>query len=478
MKHLKLKHLIFIAIAAIVASCSSNNNDEDTTATKPVLPKKELRGVWMATVWGLDWPMGNYDSQSQKDLYKSYLDLFAANNINAVFFQIRGMADAFYDSQYEPWSKNITGDATQKPDYDVLKFLIDEAHKRGIQFHAWINPYRIATRTSKSASFPDLDPKIPKEWVKDYNKIRIYNPAMPEVQSRITDIVKEIISKYDVDGIHMDDYFYPALDADEKINDDAEFATYGSGKYSSVEDFRRDNVNKVVQAIQKVIVDTKPKVVFSISPAADNDNNYNNLYADVVKWSQEGWVDVIIPQLYFATGSAASSFNQRLYWWSQFTYKNALMVGYGLYKFGDPTAGDKFQTSDDLKSQFDYAASKPKVQGSILYSAKSLLDNKVNIMDVIKKVYSHPALPPFLGRTTLAAPSVPADVKISGSSISWSTVSGSRYAVYKSNGAGQTAYLVAITSSTTYSLSEKGTYFVTAVNADNAESDISTLVTY
>ncbi|NLI36662.1 MAG: family 10 glycosylhydrolase [Bacteroidales bacterium] len=478
MKHFKLKHLIFIAIAAIIASCSSNNNDEDTTATKPIVPKKELRGVWMATVWGLDWPMGNYDSQSQQELYKSYLDLFAANNINAVFVQIRGMADAFYDSQYEPWSKNITGDATQKPDYDVLKFLIDEAHKRGIQFHAWINPYRIATRTDKNASFPALDPKIPKEWVKDYNKIRIYNPAMPEVQSRITDIVKEIISKYDVDGIHMDDYFYPALDGDEKINDDAEYATYGNGKYSSVEDFRRDNVNKVIQDIQKAIVDTKPKVVFSISPAADNDNNYNNLYADVVKWSQEGWVDVIIPQLYFATGSAASSFNQRLYWWSQFTYKNALMVGYGLYKFGDPTAGDKFQTSDDLKSQFDYAASKPKVQGSILYSAKSLLDNKVNIMDVIKKVYSRPALPPFLGRTTVAAPSIPADVKISGSNISWDTVNGSRYAVYKSNGAGQTAYLVAITSSTTYSLSEKGTYFVTAVNADNVESDISTLVTY
>lgn len=478
MKHFKLKHLIFIAIAAIIASCSSNNNDEDTTATKPIVPKKELRGVWMATVWGLDWPMGNYDSQSQQELYKRYLDLFAANNINAVFVQIRGMADAFYDSQYEPWSKNITGDATQKPDYDVLKFLIDEAHKRGIQFHAWINPYRIATRTDKNASFPALDPKIPKEWVKDYNKIRIYNPAMPEVQSRITDIVKEIISNYDVDGIHMDDYFYPALDGDEKINDDAEYATYGNGKYSGVEDFRRDNVNKVVQDIQKAIVDTKPKVVFSISPAADNDNNYNNLYADVVKWSQEGWVDVIIPQLYFATGSAASSFNQRLYWWSQFTYKNALMVGYGLYKFGDPTAGDKFQTSDDLKSQFDYAASKPKVQGSILYSAKSLLDNKVNIMDVIKKVYSRPALPPFLGRTTVAAPSIPADVKISGSNISWSTVNGSRYAVYKSNGAGQTAYLVAITSSTTYSLSEKGTYFVTAVNADNVESDISTLVTY
>ena len=178
----------------------------------------------------------------------------------------------------------------------------------------------------------------------------------------------------------MDDYFYPALDGDEKINDDAEYTTYGNGKYNSVEDFRRDNVNKVVQDIQKVIVATKPKVVFSISPAADNDNNYNNLYADVVKWSQEGWVDVIIPQLYFATGSAASSFNQRLYWWSQFTYKNALMVGYGLYKFGDPTTGDKFQTSDDLKNQFDYAATKPKVQGSILYSAKSLLDNKVNIM--------------------------------------------------------------------------------------------------
>lgn len=130
-----------------------------------------------------------------------------------------GMADAFYDSQYESWSKYITGTSGVKPSYDVLGFLIEEAHKRNIQFHAWLNPYRISTRANKNSSFPQLDPKIPSELTKDYEKIRIYNPALPEVQTRITQIVKEIITKYDVDGIHMDDYFYPALEASESMNE-------------------------------------------------------------------------------------------------------------------------------------------------------------------------------------------------------------------------------------------------------------------
>ena len=151
----------------------------------------------------------------------------------------------------------------------VLGFLVEEAHKRGIQFHAWLNPYRIATRANKNAAFPKLDAKIPMELVKDYEKIRVYNPALPEVQERIANIVREIITKYDVDGIHMDDYFYPSLEASETMNDGAEFQKYGKDKFKNVEDFRRNNVNTVVRNIQKTIIETRPEVIFSISPAAD-----------------------------------------------------------------------------------------------------------------------------------------------------------------------------------------------------------------
>lgn len=319
MKHLKYIYIIILLV--LVAACSkddegilddgSHSQGEGQTSSS-VLPGKELRGVWIATVWGLDWPMEKYDADVQKKLYTDYLDLLVGYNMNAVFFQIRGMADAFYESEYEPWSKYITGSAGVRPDYDVLGFLVEEAHKRGIQFHAWLNPYRIATRANKNAAFPKLDAKIPMELVKDYEKIRVYNPALPEVQERIVNIVKEIITKYDVDGIHMDDYFYPSLEASETMNDGAEFQKYGKDKFKNVEDFRRNNVNTVVRNIQKTIIETRPEVIFSISPAADMERNYNTLFADVNTWAKEGWVDVVIPQLYFATGNEVTSFNLRL----------------------------------------------------------------------------------------------------------------------------------------------------------------------
>mgnify|MGYP000572670176 FL=1 len=246
-----LKYITLVALLAFAVSCSKDDDGENMPPepTPPVekpepqavtLPQKELRGAWITTVWGIDWPMEDYNAATQQKKYTDYLDLLVANNMNAVFFQIRGMADAFYESQYESWSKNITGTAGKNPGYDVLGFLVEEAHKRGLQFHAWMNPYRISTRASKNSSFAELDTKIPVAWTKDYNKIRIYNPAMPEVQTRIMDIVKEIITKYDVDGIHMDDYFYPSLEEGESMNDNAEYEKYGKDKFKSIEEFRRN----------------------------------------------------------------------------------------------------------------------------------------------------------------------------------------------------------------------------------------------
>jgi uncharacterized lipoprotein YddW (UPF0748 family) len=469
-----------LLLGVLSTACNDDEKGGNPIDNQPLLPKHELRGVWMATVWGLDWPMGNYGVEAQKKLYTDYLDHFVQLGINAVFFQVRGMGDAFYDSPYESWSSNITGTAGKDPGYDILNFLINEAHKRGIQFHAWMNPYRIATRSAATASFPALSSKIPAEWTKDYNKIRIYNPALPEVQQRITDIVKDLITKYPVDGIHMDDYFYPELDSGENMNDADEYALYGS-EYASVEAFRRANVDKTVQAIQQTVISTRPEVVFSVSPTSNQDYNYGTLFADVPTWSQNGWVDLIIPQLYQASGSPsdASCFNSRLYWWSQFTYLNHLMVGYGYYRFGDTTAGEKFQSADELRTQFNFAATLRKVQGSLLYSAHYLTDNRIGITDVLAEIYSHRVLPPYLGRTPAETIAAPSSVSISGGTLSWSAVSGSsQYAVYQSNGNGQVATLIGTTESTGYTLPAKGSYFVTALLANYAESEPSGVVAY
>lgn len=473
-----VKYLPLLTFIALMVSCSDSDKEDEMLENKPILPKKELRGVWITTAWGIDWPMADYNSASQKQKYTNYLDLFVKNNINAVFFQIRGMADAFYDSPYESWSRYITGTAGMKPDYDVLKFLIEEAHKRDIQFHAWLNPYRIATRPNSAVPFPQLDAKIPAKLTKDYEKIRIYNPALPEVQTRLTEIIKDVITKYDVDGIHLDDYFYPSLEASEKMNDDLEYETYGKDKFNSIADFRRNNVNIVVKNIQKTIIETRPDVIFSISPAANNDNNYNVLFADVTKWSQEGWVDAIIPQLYFATGTSESSFNQRLNWWSQFTYNSHFLAGYGIYKFGDPTAGEKFQTIEELKSQFRFAGTKEKVKGSVLYSAKYLVENKIGIMNALKEIYKTQVLLPYLGRSTAIIPATPTNLRINGNDLSWEEIKDAYYAVYKHNGNNQVASLVEITKEKTFKLNEKGIYFVTAVSKNNAESEVSSSITY
>ena len=201
-------------------------------------------------------------------------------------------------------------------------------------------------------------------------------------------------------------------------------------------------------------------------------------FADVKKWSKEGWVDVIIPQLYFATGTEETSFNQRLNLWSQHIYENHLLVGYGIYKFGNPDYGSKFQSSDDLKKQFDFAGTKPKVKGSVLYSVKYLVENKVGIMSVIKSVYKNLALLPYLGRIAAEKPNAPTNVRVDGSTLSWSGVQDAYYAVYKNNGADQIATLAGITKETTFRLTEKGIYFVTALNNKNAESNLSDSVTY
>ncbi|GBU07107.1 hypothetical protein AwDysgo_04380 [Bacteroidales bacterium] len=475
----KIKYLLLSLTLILAASCHDDKTEGDYAppVANEILADKEMRAVWMATAYGIDWPQKEYDAAKQKKMYTDYLDKFVSYNINAVLVQIRPMGDAFYESQYEPWSKEISGTLGKDPAYDVLQFMIEETQARGLEFHAWMNPYRISTKASTDKNFPPLHPKIDSSLTTDYANTRMYNPALPEVRQRIVDIVKEVITKYDVDGIQFDDYFYPAKVDNIDFKDAKEFEKYGQA-FGNVADFRRYNVNSVVQDVSKLIKETKPGVLFSISPAPDQTSNYNNLYADITLWCQNEWVDIIIPQLYMSTGG---SFKERVNWWPKFSYKAVPMVGYALYKFVDPAQSDLlFRNKDELKLQFQRANLEPKIKGSVMFSAQSFKKDSdpayQGLFQTLKEMYRDPAVIPFIGRKTVADPSAAVAVNINGATLNWTAAADLRSVVYRIDKT--QIRVVAITSEKSLLLKEKGDYFVTTLNRDNTESAISNMVSF
>ena len=451
-----MKRIFYCSVVALwiftVQACKKETptappTEPNPPAEKPamILPKKEMRAAWMATVWGLDWPEAKYGVAEQKKHYTDYLDKFKALNMNAVFVQVKGMGDAFYNSPYEPWSAAITGNRGVDPGYDVLKFMIDEAHARGMEFHAWMNPYRIATRAGTGSSYPALHSSVKPEWVVSHEKIQIYNPALPEVRQRLADIVKDVITKYDVDGIHFDDYFYPdPSSAGQMVSDDADYQKYRTAN-ATKEEFRRTNVDQAIKGVYDVIVATNPQVVFSVSPAPDPDYNYKTLFADVKKWCEQGWLDVVMPQLYQEIGNRFNDFQARLAWWSQYNYKAVLMIGHGYYKFGDGTSPSAFQTTTELEKQFEMARRNKKVVGHLLYSAKYIPLNKIGITTKLGEIFKTPSVIPFLGRSVAPAPAEPANVRIEGNTLKWSTTGNVRSVVYHTTDLQKEAVVVAIT---------------------------------
>lgn len=470
--------LILLMFYACKKDSPTPDNPENPEPEPPGLsfPKKEMRAIWISTAWGLDWPQGVYNAEAQRQQYITYLDRFKQLNINAVFFQVKAMGDAFYQSPYEPWSASITGTRGMDAGYDALKFLVDEAHARGIEFHAWINPYRIATRAGSGSAYAALHSSVKSEWVVSHEKIQIYNPALPEVRQRLSDIVRDIISKYDVDGIHFDDYFYPdPSSAGQMVSDQSDYEKYGQG-YTSIQDFRRGNVDKAIKAVYDVIVATKPQVVFSVSPAPSQSYNLNTLFADVTKWCQEGWVDLIIPQLYQEIGNSSNDFRTNLSWWAQFNYKAALMIGHGYYKFGDPTTPSAFQSTSELEKQFDLTKNNKKVVGNAMYSAKYILQNKIGITDKLASIYSAPAVLPFLGRTVAAAPGEARNVRIESGVLKWEVTGDVKSVIYYFPDLTKVGKVYAVTTQASIAANSPGFYCVSTVNVDNQESKPSVAV--
>jgi uncharacterized lipoprotein YddW (UPF0748 family) len=400
------------------------NAQEDTSAIPKYQadPKREFRGVWVATVGNIDWPSPQSTVDQQKQKMLSILDQHQRTNLNAVMFQVRPAADAFYAKSREPWSKWLMGKQGQGPApfYDPLEFAITEAHKRGIELHAWFNPYRATTDNKYSALSPEHITNKHPEWFFSYGNLKTFNPGIPEVREYIVQVILDVVDNYDVDGIHMDDYFYPYAIAGQKINDADAYQQYGSD-FDDIRDWRRNNVDKLIKMISDSVHTHKPRVKFGVSPfgiwanisqnpeGSDTrgGNSYYELYADSRKWIKEGWLDYINPQIYWNIGYRLAPFENLLSWWSDNTNNRHLYIGQAAYRINERVLA-AFKRPGELPDQIKLLRANPRVQGSVYFSSQSLTDNKLGFTDSLKTVYyKYPALPPPMLWLDSIAPNIP-----------------------------------------------------------------------
>lgn len=349
-----------------------------------------MRGVWVSSVANIDYPSQQGLSADQlKSEADTILNNIAAMGLNTVFLQVRPSADALYQSALFPWSRYVSGTAGQAPDgdFDVLAYWVEGAHSRSLQLHAWLNPYRI-TRDGKEEldALPETSPaKQHPEWVVEYEGNYYFNPGLPAVQQLVVDGAAEIVRNYDVDGIHLDDYFYPGTD----FNDAAAYARYGED-FDDIGDWRRDNVNTLIASLDETVHAINPELSFGVSPAgiwdnkADNpkgsDTNgrssYREIYCDSVEWVKRGTVDYICPQLYWSIGYEIADFEVLVDWWQDIvsTSDVALYIGIGAYRAAEAEPGDVWYGTAELERQLDMLDNSIDIQGEVFFSYASLME--------------------------------------------------------------------------------------------------------
>ena len=374
-------------------------------------PLREFRAAWVATVANIDWPSRkDLSTEEQKREIIYLFDLLKQNNFNAVIVQIRPVADAFYASPYEPWSRYLTGTQGVAPDpyYDPLAFMIEEAHKRCLEFHAWFNPYRALMNAYKNPNPPNHVTRKHYQWFVNYGKKKYFNPGIPEVQDYCVKIVSDVVKRYDVDAIHMDDYFYPYRIGRSEFPDLNTYRRFNP-KNLSRDDWRRDNVNQLVKRLNTTIKGIKPYVKFGISPFgvwrnASRDSlrgsytnagqtNYDDLFADVLIWQEKGWIDYCLPQLYWETGHSAADFATLIRWWNKNAFNRHMYIGHGIYKLGNRKPA--WQNLKEIEHQIRETRRYGHIQGSAFYSIKFLKRNIFGINQMFRnKVYQDPALLP------------------------------------------------------------------------------------
>ena len=369
--------------------------------------KREFRGAWIQCVNGQFKGMG---TQAMQRTLTYQLNELQKDGANVIIFQVRPECDALYESKLEPWSRFLTGQQGKAPQpyWDPLQWMIDECHSRGMELHAWINPYRAKTKSPHQNASNHVIMRHP-EWTFEYDGLTLLNPAYKECRDYICDVVKDIVERYDVDGLHIDDYFYPYPVNGVEIPDDAQFRADSNG-IQDRGDWRRYNVNLFIQQVYETIHATKPWVKFGVSPFGIYRNqksdpngsktnglqNYDQLYADVLLWDANGWMDYCVPQLYWEIGNKVADYDELIHWWNRHITRTALYIGEDVertVKYPDLTNKNQHQ----LAAKMAMHAELPRIQGTVLWYAKAAVDNIGNYGTLLRNNYWHtPALQPLM----------------------------------------------------------------------------------
>lgn len=465
-------------------------------ATARAQTKREFRGAWIQCV------NGQFEGLPAGEMQRTLglqLDELKRDGANAIIFQVRPECDALYESKIEPWSRFLTGRQGQAPSprWDPLEWMVEQCHRRGMELHAWINPYRAKTKGTTRLA-PTHVARMHPERTFDYDGQCILNPALPENRAYICEVVADIVERYDIDGLHIDDYFYPYPAAGARIPDEALFRQQTGGR-GDIGDWRRQNVNTFVRELHETIASVKPWVKFGISPfgiyrnrASDPDGsdtrglqNYDDLYADVLLWVSEGWVDYIAPQLYWQIGHPTADYATLLRWWNDHCHARPLFIGEDIErtaKYKDP----RNPKSDQMAAKYGMKEGMGNVRGTVLWYAKAAADNVGNYGSRLRTTYwRYPALQPRMPFIDKKAPGKPRKLRMlamdDGNYLFWTAPKGkswrdraARYVVYRFPWGERIdtedpSRIAAITTDTHLKLTKdmagsKATYVVTAVD--------------
>lgn len=517
----RIYRLLPLLAAAILVGCHSKKHvvkeetsspsvtivDEEEQIEKNIhhgsaIPKREFRGAWIQIVNGQFQGLGRDKMQAT---LTHQLDELQKDGVNAIIFQVRGECDAMYESKLEPWSRFLTGKQGQAPSpyWDPLQWMVDECHKRGMELHAWINPYRAKMKGNVTLAANHIAKQHPDRFFK-YDGLYILNPAQKENRDYICEVVKDIVGRYDIDGLHIDDYFYPYPAAGVKIPDDADYARSGQ-VFTSKGDWRRNNVDLFIKQLGETIHETKPWVKFGVSPfgiyrnkkndpdgsATNGLQNYDDLYADVLKWVDEGWIDYCVPQLYWQIGHKVADYKELIGWWGKHVTNRPLYIGEDVertIKYADPDNA----ASNQVPAKHKLHQQTASVQGTVLWYAKAAVDNYDTYGMFLRNYYwNRPALQPLMPFLNDQAPKKPAKVKphwtADGYLLTWEAPKSSnwkdeaaRYVVYRFADDEQIniddpSYIVGITTDTSLRLPYKDGkttyyYIVTALGRLGNES--------
>lgn len=487
------------SLITLMLVCASLFSTQDLMAQR----KREFRGAWIQCVNGQFQGMG---TQNMQNTLSYQLDELQKDGVNAIIFQVRPECDALYQSDLEPWSRFLTGVQGQAPTpyWDPLQWMITECHRRGMELHAWINPFRAKTKNTNNLANTHIAIKNPGS-VFSYDGLLIMNPALQSNRTYICKVAADIIRRYDVDGFHIDDYFYPYPAAGQQIPDDREFSLYNNG-IKDRGDWRRYNVNQFIKELHDTIQAVKPWVKFGVSPfgiyrnkksdsvmGSDTNGlqNYDDLYADILLWVNNGWIDYCVPQVYWEIGNKAADYETLVKWWDRYAGKRPLYIGEDIertVKYRDTRTGGQHQ----MMQKYELHDKMKHYGGTVLWYAKAAVDNTGNYGTMLRDHYwKKPALQPLMPFIDGKAPKKVSGVKpiwtSDGYVLFWKAPKGKgwkdevkQYVIYRfakgeKINTDDASHIVAITRNTYYSLpyqngKEKYIYVVTALDRMSNES--------